>query len=459
MIFDKQSNAQRKQRIQLLWKVILVGIIVLFGSQLRMTAVSDTHVFMPIRADAAEYVLYAYNMEHHGVYSRSNSIVQNDRKPAPDAVRAPGYPLFLILFIDRITPSEVTDVLITQALLSTVVILFTFILCARLMPWGWALIPTFLTAISPHLINSNVYVLTESLYTFCLATTFLALIPAYRSQRPWWWLCVGALFGACALVRPGIQYFPLILAGFLIISLPRKRALAASAAVIAGFACLFGPWVMRNLLVLGRPSDPQLMINFLHHGMYPEFMYQNNPQTLGYAYRFNPHAAAVSQSVGTVLAAIWNRFQNQPLEYLRWYLWGKPLYFWSWELIAGPGGTFVYPVTASPYFNNLYFKLTHAIARTTYMPCVILAAVSSVTIWLPGMRNVFERQSLLIIRTVALLLIYFTAIHMVGAPYPRYSVPLKPLMYLMSGTGLWFAWHLVRGGYRRIKPLPVGQQG
>jgi hypothetical protein len=35
-------------------------------------------------------------------------------------------------------------------------------------------------------------------------------------------------------------------------------------------------------------------------------------------------------------------------------------------------------------------------------------------------------------RYISALLIYFTVLHMVGAPFPRYSVPLRPFQYAMA---------------------------
>ena len=39
-------------------------------------------------------------------------------------------------------------------------------------------------------------------------------------------------------------------------------------------------------------------------------------------------------------------------------------------------------------------------------------------------------------RVVAALLLYFTILHIIGAPFPRYSVPLRPFQYGMALFGL-----------------------
>jgi hypothetical protein len=40
-----------------------------------------------------------------------------------------------------------------------------------------------------------------------------------------------------------------------------------------------------------------------------------------------------------------------------------------------------------------------------------------------------------------LLLIYYTAFHMIGDPFPRYSTPLRPFLH---GLALFTLWPLVR---------------
>ena len=57
-------------------------------------------------------------------------------------------------------------------------------------------------------------------------------------------------------------------------------------------------------------------------------------------------------------------------------------------------------------------------------------------------------QYLLYAQGISLLCVYFTALHMVGAPIPRYTVPLRPMLYAMAGLGLVLLYRYLAALYR-----------
>ncbi len=437
-----QENAARyagaHTSVLTLCKVLLVGMVVMLAAQLRFGAVANTTVDNPVRADARDYVTYAYNINHKGVYSRSGIDSANPQAtPIPDAVRAPGYPLFLTLFIDRVTASELAKITSVQALVSTLVVLLTYFVCVQIVPWVLALVASFLVAISPHLINANIYILSESMAALVVMLFIASTIYAIKSRAVLLWGLAGVMLGVCALVRPAFQYFPLFLAGLMFLKFRAPLSSRFVLSMIVGFALVYAPWVIRNIVAVGQISDPTLMINFLHHGMYPGFTYGDNPQSFGFPYHYDPQTPVISQSVKSVVQAILAGFMSEPVEYFRWYVLEKPAYLWSWNIVQGAGDAFVYPVTKSPYVDSSWFVITHAISAWSYLPSVLIALLGCVAVWIPRKNPVFEGHSLLIVRVISLLLVYYTALHMVGAPFPRYSVPFKPLMYVMAVVGVW----------------------
>jgi hypothetical protein len=70
--------------------------------------------------------------------------------------------------------------------------------------------------------------------------------------------------------------------------------------------------------------------------------------------------------------------------------------------------------------------------RSLHPPLVILCAAGCLMVWLPWLKTRYPLKSLYVARSVSALLLYFTAIHMVGAPFPRYAIPLRPLFYGMA---------------------------
>ena len=446
---NNNNPAQGSTPSQLGRLAVVLGLILItiLGMTLRMGALQSTTVVHPIRADARQYVLYAYNLNNYDIYSLSSSGLDSGTTPKPDAVRTPGYPLFLAAFIKQGSEPEMRRALFWQTLLSGLTILLVFIVCRALLPAGWALAATAMTAISPHLINANVYLLTETLFAFFLTGTFVALYYAAQHRRLSLWLLAGLFIGATAVVRPSIQYFPLLLIGLMALHLPKRELVSSAAVLLVGFLLLFAPWLVRNLLVLGQSSDPTLMINFLHHGMYPGFMFDFNPQSYGFPYRFDPNSAEISKSVSTVLQSIANRFHEQPAEHLRWFLFGKPIIFWSWDIIQGMGGSFVYEVSRTPYADQPLFTITHRIALLMHWPIVALAATGCLMAWLPSAKATLGTLAFPC-RILSLLLIYYVGIHIVGAPFPRYSIPLRPLLYIMAAV---CAWQLTQTLMNRIQ--------
>ena len=179
-------------------------------------------------------------------------------------------------------------------------------------------------------------------------------------------------------------------------------------------------------------TDDSLIISTLHHGMYPNFMFENNPRSYGFPYRFDPRSNEIISSRKSVLGEIKKRFSEEPARHLRWYLFGKAKTLWSWDIIQGFGDTFIYTVHSSPYFHNTLFKATYRVMYYLHWFLVVLGLLGSICVWLPGFAKQMNEKSSFISRLISLLLFYHTVIHMIGAPFPRYSIPLRPFLYAMD---------------------------
>ena len=407
----------------------LFGTVVLFAlaMSLRLGAVNNTVIDAPIRADATDYYNYALNLKYHHIYSRESF---SDKTPQPDALRAPVYPAFLVPFVEY-PPSGfmLWRISLAQALLDSITVILALSIFRKFMAEGWALGAAFLTAISPHLISSTTYLLTETLFTFLMMLSLWLLVKMVRNNSMTLTFVAGLVIAAAALTRPTLQFFIIPLTIMLLVSRERGNTARLVIPLLAGFVLAYSPWVLRNLSAIGSTSDPTLLINALHHGMYPDFRYKDNPESTGFPYRFDPRSKEISRSKDSVLNEIRRRFKDEPARHLQWYLLGKPVSLLDWNILAGMGDIFIYPVTASPYFSRPVFILSHKYMKMLHWPLVILALAASVVVWLPISGNKLSGTTLFTARILSLLVLYFIALHIVAAPFPRYGIPLRPVIY------------------------------
>ena len=417
---------------------LLLILIIILGAWLRIEATLKTQVDAPLRADALNYFSYAYNLRHYGIYSKDHSFIQFEQATTlkPDALSPPGYPFLLLPFASEIpTDKTVLHITLIQALLGILVIYLTYVASAQFLEKSWALLPCFLVAISPQLINCGVYVLTESLFTFLMTAAITCLaIQANRPENQLLTFFGGLFLGAATLTRPTLNYIiPFLLAALLPL-LGKGLRWKWTITLIAGFLAIMLPWAIRNWLTLGG-TDPTLAISALIHGHYPGAMYNGNPETLGYPYRFDPEISQISLNIGVALKSIIARVVTEPATYLNWYLIGKPLMFFSWEDIASTGEFFTYPTLSSPYYGTPAFLASKYVMQSTHYLWVIFAALTSLIPFIKY-RDDPKNSTIFIQKLLATFFIYFVLIHMAGFPLARYSTPLLPITFMLATPGI-----------------------
>ena len=415
----------------------LIGILiltVLIGCYLRIESSRNTIVDHPFRGDARDYYMYAYNLRFKQTYSKDVASLRDQALAVrADALRVPGYPLFLSTLVDGPPDSRIVKkIIFGQMLLSNLVLVLTIGFYKRFLSGYWTIAALLMMALCPHLIVVSSFILSEIFFSFVLVLSSLLLTQFFFRPSLFLAAVSGLALGAAALTRPGIQYFPLIVAVLLGIHFGRKQGILFATALLLGYMVILSPWFFRNLKTIDSVSDNTLRINFLHHGMYPDFKYIGIEKSYGYPYRYDPHSNEFSKSTATVINEIVRRFRDEPVKHLNWYLIKKPAFFWQWSVIQGFDDVFIFPIRQTPYQSNIFFNWTHGLMRALHWPLVILCAIGCFLVWLPCLKNKYTQKSLLIARYVSALLLYFTAIHIIGAPFPRYSIPLRPFQYGMA---------------------------
>lgn len=436
-------------------QLAVLAALTLLGLVLRLGALQGSVVEDPVRGDAASYFSYAVNLETTGVYSRGLPSVLGGAPVSADATVPPVFPLFVAAFLGEEWRSatmegvyaSIRPVLLAQALLSVLLVPIAFLAGRALLGVPLALATAGLVAISPHLVNINIYLLTEPMFTLLFwAGLGLMVAATAPGARPGLAFAAAVALAGAALTRPTVQYLPFVLTAFLILREPREWKRWTG--FLAVFVALLAAWGLRNLAATGAFSDPFAMTATLQHGSYPDFMHDGIRESRGIPYAFD-RAMNPQTPMADTLAIIWSRIQANPGEYLHWYLVGKPLAFFHWQIIpigsgdpqllATGGDIYIYPTLATPYAGNPLFVVTYLLARLLHWPLLVLATLATVLAWLPAGRRVFG-EALAPARLLALAFAYAIGIHMIGAPFPRYAIPFLPLAWLLAGglvAALW----------------------
>ena len=61
--------------------------------------------------------------------------------------------------------------------------------------------------------------------------------------------------------------------------------------MVSIFLAVQSPWLLRNRLTHMDPAQGNLLAWSIHHGSYPDFMYEGRPETLGWPFRYDPSSA------------------------------------------------------------------------------------------------------------------------------------------------------------------------
>lgn len=422
---------------------LLLILLLALGALVQFTVASRTVVYLPFRADAGEYFSYAYNLSHHGVYSSSDFWRSGDvtKMPTPDKSRPPGYPLFLIAVgTPEPTATYIRRVVFVQALLGVLSVWLAYLIARKFLSGASALVVGALTILSPHIMLSSTLILSEGLFTFLLLASVLASIRAFREQRSGWFLAAGSLWAASTLVRPTVALFPVLMLAWAAMSLKRRQLLGQMTVGVLAFSLLLAPWAIRNLSVAPGSS---LLLNSIAHGSYPQFMMDGKRSTWGFPYRFDPAYPAYARTTTTLLAKLKEKFERNPSTMLRWYLLEKPVYLLSLKDLQSVDIQ-IYPLDATPYYERRSYAAMRIATILMHWPLMLLGVVGAIlAVGAPGHLKT-HATARMAATMLALLLAYIIALHVATAPYPRYAIPFRPLIFALAMFTLERGWQVFR---------------
>jgi len=441
------------------WIALLV--LTVLAAWIRVAYVQDTHLVSPIRADAEEYTSYGYHLQRHGVLSRQDPRLE---EPVPDSFRAPGLPVMLALSFEIEERGWVgrwyDAVRGMLVLLGVLTVPLSYLLARRMLPPWAAVTVAGLVAFSPHLVAMTGYVLTETPFTFCLALATALLFAAWDRDRAWLWAAAGGVFGLAYLFNQTVGFVPFLVLAFL--AWRRRRSPAdASLPSVAGLALCLGVfliapvgWAARNHFNV--PADTaggsSRALATITHGSYPGFVHED-PRLKYYPYRDDPEQPEYSSSFAKFWPIFSRRVRERPLRYASWYLLEKPYWLWTWNILQGEGDVYVYPrgERGSLYDQSSVARLTKTAMRGLHPVLCLLALAAPILLLLEGRREGRLPPARTPVLVVLLVLAGYTALYTVFASWPRYTIPLRPLLY---AAALWSAVTLWRGRLALLTSSP-----
>jgi 4-amino-4-deoxy-L-arabinose transferase-like glycosyltransferase len=432
---------------------LLLLLVLSLSALLQLTVVARTQVNAPLRVDAMDYFSYAVNLRDHGVYSLQRDWYTGHHAPLQsDKIRPPGYPLLLLALDPQVSWDWLRRLGYLQGLMAVLSVWLVHRIGRRFLSEELALLAAALTATCPALVVLSTYVLSEAFFTLLLLAALLASLAAMRHREDWKRaVAAGLLWGAASLVRSTAQFLPMafVALAWLLPSLAGLRR--TSAFCLLGFALAMSPWLLRNLGVPPEAPGTSLMVKALAHGSYPDFEYHGDPASYGYPYRHDPEAEARARDLPAVLGYIARDFRAQPLHMLRWYLLSKPVMFLSW---TDPQGwdMFIYAVNRSPYFEPGLLRVSWRLMRLAHWPLVLLGVGGMVLALFARRATRLDGEARDAAALVALVLAYAIAFHMIVAPFPRYNLPFRPLVFLLAMLCLQTLWRAAKQRHPAVAP-------
>jgi 4-amino-4-deoxy-L-arabinose transferase-like glycosyltransferase len=430
-------------------EIIIISLLLCIALVARLSYVTHTEVYKPISKDARYYFNYAHNLVHHGVFS-----MQTAETPTPDSFWAPAYPALLaaILYLTG-AKQFYKSTLLVQAILGALIAVMVFAIGAHFLPLWAAAGAGILTACSPHLISLGGYLLTETLFAFMLVSFLLAYIRALKTQKALWFGLAGILAGISYLVNPVFFFLPFLIATLFFLRHQEARYPSATGkkklitAFLITFMLPFLLWSLRghlNVPSTSQSSADRALTNFIigaHHDFYDIWRANirdpNNPAEID--------KRAVKGSWLKFVGILSQRISDSPGHYAKWYLYDKPKLLWSWNILVGQGDIYIYPVITSWFNTSKSAFWLHLIMKSIHGWLVLIGILGVIFIFKKIRRPEDE-----MIAAVYVMVVYVSAVYVILQAEPRYSIPLRPAMYLCAMFGLWQICRLAKTLFNRM---------
>lgn len=424
--------------------ILSILVVVIASAAIRYSYNTQTLFVQPqIRADAARYVQYATNLVDHATFSKGR-----ESPPVPDAYWAPGYPAYIAGFIGLSRASDGDAygyklTLLSQVVLGVATIVLTYLLAGLFMSGYWPLFPAALVAFSPHLVSMGSYMLTETLFGFLiLLAVFLLAKGLSREKGKFFWGLSGPAFSAAYLVNPVVAILPpvlvltLWLSGYFSTVNEQARRTSTTnllALLLVPMLMVAAMWSVRGYVSVpgGAASSSDRLLANLSVGLHPDYHEKWRQSILEPEKNVVVPGTVARSSYPAFFQALKNEVSDDPVGVLRWYAVGKPLQLWDWNILTGQGDIYVYDVIYSLYHVSKPALVSYSVMRVLHPWLLLFCALGLVLL----VRDRGRDQVLPL--TIYATLVSLSLVYAVTQAAPRYSIPLRPELYLGATFFLW----------------------
>jgi 4-amino-4-deoxy-L-arabinose transferase-like glycosyltransferase len=380
--------------------------------------------------DAEEYHTYATN-----ILNGTRLEVFPDGRPL-HPLRPPMYPIF-IAAIYFIFGSHKIPVYLAQIFLNGLISLLIYSLSLKIFDnRNSAFFASILFALHlPTLVHAAIYY-PEILFSFCLIITVSYTYRAFNKPTITRFLILGFIIGVTALVKPVVQFLPIIIFPVLYSYLNTKkwRAIYLTAALITTFIITMTPWIIRNYIVYNTFifCDTTGGLN-LYTSNYILEMPDGYPEKVGPMLPMTDEIKKMAfdksiewpQKDKIYYREAMKMIKKHPWKMVKVTLVRVVNYFTGLKQrnilynIGYPSGMVI-----SQRVNNL-IVFSSAFINIIYLTLALIAVIIY-------SNKVFLKESLFLI----VLILYFTSIHSISNAFERYSVAIFPYVIIFAGHGL-----------------------
>ncbi len=404
------------------------------------------HLAQVQRAAGAEFVMPVGPHDSTSYANLTQSLLHGhfaEPGVAYEYFHTPGYPAFAAAIYSLF--GSYFAVTFVQIILVFITALMTYALGRELVSERVGQGASVLFLVNPLVPSIALYILTDVLFLFLLTLGFL-LIVRHLSRKPLLITILTALcFAAAIYVRPiGFVAFPILIAPVLMLSLPWKRKLAISLAILGIVTLLLIPWMLRNKAHSGVFSFSSLVAFDMAYYNIPHFWSDRGGIPLDQGIAKVESESGVPR--GTDLLGYptnWYDLRSSPAlnAYEKTVLLAHPVSYIVWHLYTSLG-FFINPALTPAHPSSANLKL---LLSQGHVEAFIAAVLDPW--WLLGERLLVLAGLVLVVlgvwtlRTKPLALAFAFIILYLGAlggpsAQARYRLPVEPLLSVFMTTAL-----------------------